>query len=123
MDWNKLSEELLKRLDLVAGKMGQAGSYLWQLAVRQAYIEGVKAVLAVIFCAVLLRTAYVLIPRFYAKGVEQDWDEAMPLVGVILSCGVAFIAAIVLIVNTHIAVDALGNPQFFALRLLLEQVK
>ena len=108
-----MQEELLKRLDLLATKLGVAVEHLWAVLVRQGTVEGVigafAAILGGVICLVSfknLRAAY----QEYEDGTVVGW---------------AFLAFMSLIAFA-IGVDQakyLFNPEYFALQEVLRLLK
>ena len=118
MDWK---QEMLKRLDALAEKLGTTAQYLWHVLVKQGIAMGlVDATTAVAF---LVAT---IIGIVYAKklvkwllgpdGIEDVWFPAILLIG---SCIGMTIAALC---YAQSAILELYNPEYWALQELLKAV-
>lgn len=120
MDWK---QELLKRLDAVAAKLGTTTEYLWKVLVRQGYVEGITDVLSGVTCLVMTIVLY----RFTVKWTkmkpgEHEWTEgqsACVWLGTIL--GLAFAVATSACLTAGI--KELLNPEYFALREILQAIR
>lgn len=117
--------KVIEALEPVAQKIGEAGSFLFQVAVRQAVMEGVvNLVLTLVFTAVAVS---------FALAGRREWKNADSMdseyhandqrfFGVVLiTVGTAFLAFALHLLRY--AVLYLGNPKFRGLELLVEQVK
>lgn len=124
MDWK---QELLKRLDALAGQLGTTAGYLWHVMVRQAYIEGITdCVLAMLFTVVTI-TGYRLTRRALEIPNKSDsyqgeyWpDKKQGLFWP--SIVVGSLAAIFSLVSLTFGIQELLNPEYFALRGLVEKL-
>lgn len=112
-----MNEQLWQRLDLLAERMGVTAAHLWDVLVRQAYVNAVEAGL---FLALVLAAAAAL-RRWWRwwLGIEREWertDKLLPLAiatAVVAAAGLAAVAC---------AIDALGgvlNPEYYALSKVL----
>lgn len=115
-----MDEQVLERVDALAAKLGVVGEHLWDVLVRQVYVDAALAtfwVLAV--CGVLAWTVRGF-RNHRAKSGERDLimdDGAMGWVlGLVL---LAILAPIVLGYGIETIVTALTNPEYAALRKVL----
>lgn len=113
---NQLSEELLKRLDMLAQKLGVAADTVFALYVRQAHLQGTLGLgllTGAAICAGVSFTAF-----FGAFFRDWDGDVAMPL-----CIGCALAAVILLFIGcVQDPITALWNPQLWALQQLLHDL-
>jgi len=108
-----MQEELLKRLDALAAKLGVAAEHLWDVLVRQGQIEGMRGVvLAVVGFVVML-----IAGRKAARAFRENRDDAT--MGWVILCFLSGGAALVGQADAWY----LLNPEYFALRQLLELLK
>ena len=104
----KLANEVMSRLDAVAAKFGVAAGQVWEILVRQAYIEGwMRLVLALAFSIVVL-VAVVALHKTKRELLECDWQVAVTLVSVVLS-----VATTILVYRGCLFV---WNPEYYAWR-------
>jgi len=125
MDWK---QELLKRLDALADKLGTTGAYLWQVLVRQAVLGGVADSVVAVFLGVAAYLAFKYARYCYGKYIEssqkdryypsEGWIAGYILLG-IACAGLALASTLV----AHDAILELMNPAFYALKEVLSSVK
>jgi hypothetical protein len=112
-----LSEELLKRLDALATKMGTTVDHLWPVLLRQQRIEGIYDVvvglLLVVVCVAIWRAT-----GKYIREHEYDSDIAWPVR--VVGIGIFGLFALVLFGE---AITCLLNPEYAALKALAEMFK
>jgi len=116
----KISEELLKRLDLLAQKLGVTIEHLWQVLVRQAYVEAYFAIFSIISSVVLVTVACRYIVKTIDIAVEDNYDKRLS--GRIVLSFVLGILAVICLLTALFQYSNLGylfNPEFYA----LEQVR
>lgn len=115
-----MSEELLKRLDLLAAKMGTTGSHLWEVLIREARINGVMNLFwamasIVAICLFVFRVA----PKLIAWDDSFDRAGGLMVLGCLISCALAAFAIVCLIC----APGELVNPEFWALDHVINALK
>lgn len=112
----KISDELLKRLDLLAQKLGVTIEHLWQVLVRQAYIEAYFAIFWVILSVVLVTVACRYIVKTIDIAVKNNYDERLS--GRIVMSFVLGILALTSLMAALTQCSDFGylfNPEFYAL--------
>src|ERR1017187_7037314 len=109
----EISEELLKRLDVLAQKMGTTIDHLWQVLVRQAYIEAYLAIFWIIISAVIITVSC----RYILKSVEMDEEDPISAGRVTISITLGVLAVILFIVAccNVFSIGYLFNPEYYAL--------
>ena len=113
----KTVEEILT---VLAAKFGTTAAHLWDVLVRQAYVEGALAVFWVVVSVVIIYNATVRFPRALAALKGAEYDEEPPHIAALVLWGaLALIFTIVGGVNIDVAVTSLGNPEYAALKLVL----
>lgn len=105
----KTVEEILT---VLAAKFGTTAAHLWDVLVRQAYVEGALAVFWVVVSAVAVYIAARGIGREAKK--EYSYNDTGLMWA---SLGILFI--VVGGINIDVAVTSLGNPEYAALKLVL----
>lgn len=112
-------QEIFKRLDALATKLGVASQYLFGLFVRQSFIAGIECLVGSILSAVLAVFLYKKIPAWREWENEPRTDRmATPFA--IIGIPMAFIVFVVCFINS---IDYLGNPQYWAFKNLLDTIK
>jgi hypothetical protein len=107
----QLQKEIFTRLDAIAAKLGVAAAHLWEVLIRQGYIEG----LANIIVAIVLFFV-VLVLGVKTSRVYQDHTFWL---GSLIS--IAF--TIWAITCLYDGIITLANPEYFALSKILQALK
>lgn len=114
---NTMNEELLKRLDLLAVKLGATGQYLWETLVKREFAEGVWSLGMLGMTVAGIVFLWQKLTKF---GEENPYDKAECAAGkAILVIG--GLGLIDLFSNT--AVLGLLNPEGQALKTIFELMK
>lgn len=117
--------EIARILDMLGERLGPTGQYVFALAVRQQFIEGVMAaaVLALILGLAVLAQALWLKNCFEydRKADERDRFGATGIV--VTSLAGWMIPFACLLAGLPYAVGKLLNPEYAAIRDLLDQIR
>ena len=109
---DKLTSELMARLDLLAAKLGVTIDHLWSVLVRQAYIETAYAVGAILLACTFVLTALRYTKAcIYAKPPQKGY--------LALKAAVIYILAVISVGMALANINAIGyalNPEMFALK-------
>ena len=119
MDWK---EEVLKRLDGLAAKLGVASQHLWEILVRQAIATGIAdAVLALLFGVGVVVGYKLFVKQLLAfKATENYTDEGPYIFGMIGSGLLGVVSLIASPICLYSAILELVNPQYYALHETLQ---
>ncbi len=113
------ADDIGKILDELGQKLGPAGQYVFGLAVRQVYIDGIVAIVVAIAVTAL---GLIVGPRLY-RWIADDPNSFSDrgLVGMFAGIGYAFLvgSALVLVVA---AVPSMANPEYAAIRDILSHL-
>ncbi len=120
----KLQEELLTRLDLLAAKLGVTSEHLWGVLIKQARIEVIESILTLIVVVMgILACAY-----FWRKIIEfSTFDGSdLRLGGSVGSIALnIFFSGLLLILSIGAFMDIMNiptllfNPEYWALQKVL----
>jgi hypothetical protein len=110
-----MNEELLKRLDVLAAKLGVASAQIWQCLLLQSRIEAITDIGILCLCC----GSFFVFRAWGRKIVSGNWDEAAWLPLTALACVTLIVACVV---SSDIATE-LFNPQYFALNRILKSLK
>ncbi len=105
---NELLHELIKLVE-------QAAPQLWEIAIKQVYVEVIKNMMILLFLVIL----NIFLITVYKKILNYKLDvelKALVILGVVVLCGFS-------IFNLYAIIARLINPQFYAIELLLSYVK
>lgn len=110
--------DLAKILDELGQRLGPTGQRVFELAIRQVYIDGVMAGLLLVIVAVVGIVGGPRLYRWSQGGSYGDRDIFLMIFGVCYAL-ILFLA----VINVLIAVPALLNPEYAALRDLLAKIR
>ena len=127
-----ISEQVIEVIDALAAKLGVAAEYLYPLMVRQAYVDGYKGigalVISIICIVVSVKTIHFVCvdkkgrtePRISASDddAQGGWIFVVFMMGIML---IGSIAALSCFYSSTI--DALLNPEWYAITNLLKSIK
>lgn len=127
-----MENQIVQVIDALSGKLGVAAEHLYPLMIRQSYISGIKAIVWVLISIVVMIAYAKLILYYFApykdnitryRECSRNDTEILPftltLVGSYVACGA--VAIFCVCINT--AVNALSNPEWYAIKELLSQIK
>lgn len=111
-------DDLVKILDELGRRLGPAGEHVFELAVRQVYIDGITAIILTVAFVV---TNLILWPRVarYIEAGPRDGERG--IAGFLLALLDLFIGALVA-VWFLIAAPAMLNPEYAALKDILSTI-
>lgn len=127
-----MTEELLKRLDVLAAKLGVTAQYLWSVLVKQAHIE---ATACFVYAALWLLVTITFISfgcyfrRVANKGRDRDgeryrhYDSEGWEVASVFAFVLSFLPIWGVIYWLTDGILYRMNPEFYALKYLLEALK
>jgi hypothetical protein len=112
-----MTEELLARLDALAAKLGVAAGQLWEIMVRQVYVEVVRnGFLVVLSVGVFVWTIY-----FFTAFRKKLYGDALE-VSTSLTVIFAVLAVVVFSMSAYGIAGRLINPEFYALDTLMKSL-
>lgn len=121
-----MNEEVLVRIDALAAKLGVAAGHLWEILIRQAYVNLAMVALYGIVLGVLFTLAYRArqkeVLKRQAKQAEQESRYHYPVEKSDLQdllTGVLWVGTGFLCIWMMFMVDAIGyalNPEMFAFK-------
>lgn len=124
----KVIENVTEYIDVMAAKLGVAAEHVYEVLVRQQFIDGITYL--VMFSLFLLLTIFLgfATVRFFKLGEETDDRDKQELFAFITVCfGIAtlillFIAGFCLLFNVPGAVKQLINPEYYAIKEILDTI-
>lgn len=117
----KTDEALGRILNQLADKFGTTVEHLYAILLKQAFIEGIKDVVAVFITLVILILAIVITKRShksYDHKYNDFWEQNFHLIIIISVASLVFF--IVLCVAGGDMIDAFFNPEYYALHQILK---
>lgn len=115
-----LPQNVEQTLQILADRFGTTVEHLWEVAVRQTYVEAVTSVLLILAVSV---GAYFAL-KWCKKTFEED-DSYMGdkrMFAGLIACGVLVILAGVVFSNIGKLLQVF-NPEFYAVKLLMSTLK
>lgn len=121
-----LIQSIGEALTPLADKIGKGGQYMFELAIRQVYVNAVQSILVLVVLSILLIPFYKFIK--WGNSKEKDcssthfyYNEALHAtawtMGIILGC--LFVITIICFINN---VSALFNPQWEAIQIIFRAI-
>jgi hypothetical protein len=114
----KMTDEILKRLDVLAAKLGVTAGHLWGVLVAQAKIEAIEDIIWAALWAALSLVLGLVARKLYESNDEND-NAALGIVLIGVAVGFLLISA-AMISGT---LGMLLNPEYWALKKVLEAMK
>lgn len=114
MDWK---QEVLKRLDALAEKLGTTAVYLWAVLVKQAYLTGIGDGIVALMLFGVSWFSIKCFNKTLVKAAEEDddWYFASVLLGIVI--------AVLILSGINYGLDSfreLLNPGYYALHDVLQ---
>ena len=132
MNWK---EELLKKLDILAAKLGTTSAYLWNILLKQAYIVAWRDIILSFVLMAFAGCCYYLFKKSLVKAEDANTPSDTTNRNIAtfdttdwhIAAGVAAIAGLVFggcaLGNLYDSIPILFNPQFYALHQILDSLK
>lgn len=107
-------------LTVLAARFGTTAAHLWEVLIRQAYVNGVLAVFWVVVSAIIVYNAVVRFPKAIDGLKKARFEDEPPFIAQAFLWGAAFVIFIVVGgTNIDTAVQSFGNTEYAALKLVL----
>jgi hypothetical protein len=110
-----MKEEILSRLDALALKLGVAVEHLWEILVRQGFVEGVCGAIGLLLGSFGVCVSYKLFKKAFHDDIDDNLAGGCIIAGVIIA-----ILAIIFILIGFFDIQYLFNPEYFALNKVLK---
>lgn len=128
-----MEQEILKRLDLLAGRLGIAATQIWQFTVRQAWVGALSSLLWLVSLLAVFIVSYRLfrgawrnlpddMAAYNSMAAYNDYNGAMCISIIVLSGAGMLITGIASISLLSGIVTRLLNPQYWAFQEILRQI-
>ena len=125
-----LPQELLERLDALSQKVGVGIEHMWEVLVRQAYVDAVTSSLLFLGCLLLWGAVYAkraAIDKWVQDGaieykhISNSYPRLFPVGIALAALGVATLLLFIWAANA--VPVALLNPEYHALEKIMDMVK
>lgn len=113
-------DDIIRLLDELGERLGPAGQRVFELAVRQVYVEAITVLAAL---AILIAVGLVFGPRLarWSEGGGAYSDRPLLAIFVWLGYGGLLVGAVLLVML--VAVPGIFNPEYAALSRLLGAIR
>ena len=115
---NQLVDKIQPAIQQLAEQLGIASEFVWEILIRQQYIDGYMAILWAVIGAIVVITGIKLM-KPTIKVIEESDIGVLALICVVFLIIVGFF---IFVNSIGIAVNHLVNPQYQALKDILEMV-
>ena len=109
------AENVGQILDALGVRFGATGAHLWTILQRQAYVEGVIALLAIGLGSIMFAAF-----SWTTRKARDDYNYEPVMVGIGISGVIVVICAVI---QTFGAISAMMNPEYYALQQVLGAFK
>ncbi len=112
-------------LSQVASTLGTTVEMLWGVLCRQALIEGISHAGLILIGASIALYGLPKLRRWAAESAKagnESFDEALPIVKIIVTALVSLITLIVTAITLHVVLTKIVNPEYHALKYILRAV-
>jgi len=121
-------KELVPVLEKLAEKLGVTSGYLWDVLVKQAFIDGILSIMFAVLTSICVAVLYKLHKKFSGKHPNSaccNWYEKLEYLGPAMFLPTTFIGVMVVvaIIGLFGAVTAFVNPEYWALHEILSVLK
>ena len=115
-------EVIITALQPLADKLGTTAQYVWEMQVKQAYVDGFVALSGLLLGIGLLIVAFRVFKSLYHCRLEDEYDkfEAEKLICILVF---SFVGMIFLFLNFSTTIECFINPHYHALSSLIKLVK
>ena len=115
-------EVVTTALQPLAEKLGTTAQYVWEMQVKQAYVDGFVALSGLLLGIGLLIVAFRVFKSLYHCRLEDEYDklEAEKLICILMF---SFVGMIFLFLNFSTTIGCFINPHYHALSSLIKLVK
>ena len=118
-----IKQEIFKRLDVLADKLGVAAGHLWAVLVRQALATAVADLVTAFLSAIGLVIAIKIFLYGWRRGEEDDWHDGSNFFLSLVS-GIGIVLALSgVFAYLSEGIMYLANPEYFALQQILNLFK
>jgi hypothetical protein len=117
-----MKEEILKRLDALAAKLGVASDKLWQILLAQGQIERTMTIVWVALSLAATVASGLLILRNAKRFSDASYDSGSLYLGNIIVFSVIGLISLCACMGSLSYLSGVINPEYFALRQILEVV-
>lgn len=122
---NKTDEALAKILTTLADKFGTTVDHLYAIMIKQALIDGIECILAIVIFAIAFTISAIrlnkIVKESNANKARQgwEWDDSPCLAFITVFLGVLF--TVFLIFGGLNAINAFFNPEYYALKEIISK--
>ena len=119
------AEKLSEAVKVMAEKLGVAVEKLYPILIRQAYVEGYISLAWVIFGILgIMICGYLFWKSFKSLTTDNNVNDDDARVFVLsISAFIVIVSIAAVIINIGNAIRALANPEWYAIKMILNLIK
>jgi hypothetical protein len=114
-----MSADLKEALTPLALKLGEGAEHVYELAIRQSYVEGLTSLILCLVMLVLIAFQFRVIKTCSVELKESSSNDPLWIFGIILAVAGVIACFIIGIFQLIDAIRYLGNPEYMAIKDLL----
>ena len=127
-----MEERAFEYIDSIAANLGVAAEHVYGALLKQAMVSGVRSVVYIILCLAVVYMVILLLKKVYTDVKDGNnnsifldgWEISAAGITASFAGGIAlFILFIAIIANISNASTALLNPEYWALKEILNTIK
>jgi hypothetical protein len=123
-EFDKVTHEVLTRLDVLAEKLGVAAGQIWQIYVAQAKVEGIKYLASGVVGLLPLAIYLYFAKRFWVWDLDAGFNKkGSGGIFASLATMIALMSGGSALINLFASLTPLLNPQYWAFQQIVSQLK
>lgn len=116
-----MEDKIINVINVLSEKLGVATNYIYPLLIKQARIDAITGIFYNLLSIIMLVVAFIMFKSLIKFENERnaETNSAIGATAILL----AIIGIIVLIFNFQSTLNALFNPEWYAINNILQQIK
>jgi hypothetical protein len=122
---NNVSEQINSVINNLAEKLGVAADKVYPMLVKQSYISGIADIIWIIVSIVIISIFGRLLFKSIKNPITDKWNDwtGWQIGKTIITICILLIFVIVFSVCLNDGINALGNPEWYAIQNIINQIK
>jgi H+/Cl- antiporter ClcA len=116
----ELQKEVFSRLDALADKLGVVSGHLWEVLVRQAYVEAISSCVFFVLAVIAIFGIYRYGVLTFAKIKSNEWDDFAIVPFTVIGVLVGLFSGIAIVTCVGTIITGFANPEYAALNSVLK---
>lgn len=119
-------KDINQAIELIASKLGTTVQYLWSVLIRQAKLEAIEDLIGTVIILVSFYALYRLCKWLFKKANDESYSDipydGLAALCITLSVIWGIIGVIIIILSICDAMNALFNPEYWALHEIIKNL-